>query len=138
MLSIEFCLSFHQYSFFNKLESVIYIIILYCLTKIQPRLYFHIHLYNRFMSAANFTLISDLDVLKDIFTMKLRVIRLWTLKCYWNTDELFSIEIIFMDEQVYYMLIVLNYLCSIFFFFLKTVSVAPFFNYFINYHLNLG
>nr|KAJ0213093.1 hypothetical protein LSAT_V11C400206130 [Lactuca sativa] len=51
------------------------------------------------MAAENVTLISDIDVLKDNFTMKLRVIRLWTLKCYWNTDELFSIEIIFMDEQ---------------------------------------
>ncbi|CAI9271463.1 unnamed protein product [Lactuca saligna] len=51
------------------------------------------------MAASDFTLIRDLDVLKDIFTMKLRVIRLWTLDSYYNKNELFSIELILMDEE---------------------------------------
>ncbi|CAH1419504.1 unnamed protein product [Lactuca virosa] len=43
-------------------------------------------------AAADFTRIPDLDVLKDNFTMKLRVIRLWTLECYYKKDEIFSIQ----------------------------------------------
>ncbi|KAL7606237.1 hypothetical protein Lser_V15G18303 [Lactuca serriola] len=52
-----------------------------------------------YMVAGDFTLIRDLDVLKDIFTMKLRVIRLWTLDNYYNKNELFSIEFILIDEE---------------------------------------
>nr|KAJ0209027.1 hypothetical protein LSAT_V11C400213870 [Lactuca sativa] len=52
-----------------------------------------------YMAAGDFTLIRDLDVLKDIFTMKLRVIRLWTLDNYYNKNELFSIELILMGEE---------------------------------------
>ncbi|CAH1435656.1 unnamed protein product [Lactuca virosa] len=51
------------------------------------------------VAAADLTFIPDLDVLKDSFTMKLRVIRLWTLECYYNKDEIFSIQVILMDEQ---------------------------------------
>ncbi|CAI9295325.1 unnamed protein product [Lactuca saligna] len=43
-------------------------------------------------AAADLTFIPDLDVLKDIFTMKLCVIRLWTLECYYNNDQIFSIQ----------------------------------------------
>ncbi|CAI9294428.1 unnamed protein product [Lactuca saligna] len=52
-----------------------------------------------YMVAGDFTLIRDLDVLKGSFTMKLRVIRLWTLDNYYNKNELFSIELILMDEE---------------------------------------
>ncbi|CAH1451065.1 unnamed protein product [Lactuca virosa] len=51
------------------------------------------------MVVGDFTLIRDLDVLKDMFTMKLRIIRLWTLEDYYNKDEIFSIQLILMDEQ---------------------------------------
>ncbi|KAL7617923.1 hypothetical protein Lser_V15G04498 [Lactuca serriola] len=51
------------------------------------------------MAAGDFTLIRDLDVLKDIFTMKLRIIRLWTLEDYYKKDEIFAIQLILMDEQ---------------------------------------
>ncbi|CAI9279146.1 unnamed protein product [Lactuca saligna] len=52
-----------------------------------------------YLATIDFTLIRDLDVLKDNFTMKLRVIRLWTLDNYYNKNELFSIELILMDEE---------------------------------------
>nr|KAJ0196555.1 hypothetical protein LSAT_V11C700376350 [Lactuca sativa] len=50
-------------------------------------------------AAADLTFITDLDVLKDNFTMKLCVIRLWTLECYYNKDEIFSIQVILMEEH---------------------------------------
>ncbi|CAI9263629.1 unnamed protein product [Lactuca saligna] len=51
------------------------------------------------MASGDFTLIRDLDVLKDSFTMKLRIIRLWTLEDYYKKDEIFAIQLILMDEQ---------------------------------------
>nr|KAJ0209048.1 hypothetical protein LSAT_V11C400223540 [Lactuca sativa] len=51
------------------------------------------------MYVGDFTLRSDLDVLKDMFTMKLRIIRLWTLEDYYNKDGIFFIQLILMDEQ---------------------------------------
>nr|KAJ0199637.1 hypothetical protein LSAT_V11C600329780 [Lactuca sativa] len=51
------------------------------------------------MVAGDFTLIRDLDVLKDMFTMKLRIIRLWSLEDYYYKDEIFSIQLILMDEH---------------------------------------
>ncbi|CAI9274384.1 unnamed protein product [Lactuca saligna] len=50
-------------------------------------------------AATDLSFITGLDVLKDSFTMKLRVIRLWTLECYYNKDEIFSVEVILMEEQ---------------------------------------
>nr|KAJ0204239.1 hypothetical protein LSAT_V11C500252930 [Lactuca sativa] len=51
------------------------------------------------MAVGDFTLIRDLDVLKDMFTMKLHIIRLWTLEDYYYKDKFFSIQLILMDEQ---------------------------------------
>nr|KAJ0211407.1 hypothetical protein LSAT_V11C400224640 [Lactuca sativa] len=48
---------------------------------------------------------NDLDVLKDIFTMKLRVIRLRTLDYYYNKNKLFSIEHLLMNKKLYNKLI---------------------------------
>ena len=54
------------------------------------------------MAQPDVTLILDLDVLKDDSTIKVRVINLWNLFSFYNKDELFSIELILIDEQVYY------------------------------------
>nr|KAJ0206905.1 hypothetical protein LSAT_V11C500284690 [Lactuca sativa] len=54
------------------------------------------------MVAADFTLIRDLDILKDMFTMKVRVVRLWTMECYYKKDIIFTIQVILIDVQVYY------------------------------------
>nr|KAJ0193496.1 hypothetical protein LSAT_V11C800439910 [Lactuca sativa] len=51
------------------------------------------------MAQPDVTLISDLDVLKDDSTIKVRVINLWNLFSFYNKDELFSIELILIDEQ---------------------------------------
>nr|KAJ0219029.1 hypothetical protein LSAT_V11C300115610 [Lactuca sativa] len=51
------------------------------------------------MAQPNVTLISDLDILKDDSTIKVRVINLWNLFSFYNKDELFSIELILIDEQ---------------------------------------
>ena len=64
-----------------------------------------------YMAAGDFTLIRDLDVLKDIFTMKLRVIRLWTLDSYYNKNELFFVELILMDEEIYFIYLFLLFIC---------------------------
>ncbi|XP_052622610.1 uncharacterized protein LOC111879208 [Lactuca sativa] len=53
----------------------------------------------RLMAQPDVTLISDLDVLKDDSTIKVRVINLWNLFSFYNKDELFSIELILIDEQ---------------------------------------
>ncbi|KAL7612436.1 hypothetical protein Lser_V15G06946 [Lactuca serriola] len=51
------------------------------------------------MAQPNVTLISDLDILKDESTIKVKVINLWNLFSFYNKDELFSIELILIDEQ---------------------------------------
>ncbi|CAI9287674.1 unnamed protein product [Lactuca saligna] len=53
----------------------------------------------REMAQPNVTLISDLDILKDDSTVKVKVINLWNLFSFYNNDELFSIELILIDEQ---------------------------------------
>ncbi|KAL7606715.1 hypothetical protein Lser_V15G18924 [Lactuca serriola] len=53
----------------------------------------------RLMAQPDVTLISDLDVLKDDSTIKVRVINLWNLFSFYNKDELFNIELILIDEQ---------------------------------------
>ncbi|CAH1430177.1 unnamed protein product [Lactuca virosa] len=53
----------------------------------------------REMAQPNVTLISDLDILKDDSTIKVKVINLWNLFSFYNKDELFSIELILIDEQ---------------------------------------
>lgn len=52
------------------------------------------------MAHPDVTFIADLDVLKDDSTIKVRVINLWNLFSFYNNDELFSIELILIDEQV--------------------------------------
>lgn len=53
------------------------------------------------MAASNVTLIAGVDVLSDDLTFKLRVINLWNHQSFYNKDELYSIELILIDEQVY-------------------------------------
>ncbi|CAH1418623.1 unnamed protein product [Lactuca virosa] len=60
---------------------------MFCVQSIRP------------MAQSNVTLIADLDVLKDDSTIKVRVINLWNLFSFYNKDELFSIELILIDEQ---------------------------------------
>ncbi|CAH1423807.1 unnamed protein product [Lactuca virosa] len=60
---------------------------MFCVQSIRP------------MAQPNVTLIADLDVLKDDSAIKVRVINLWNLFSFYNKDELFSIELILIDEQ---------------------------------------
>ncbi|KAI3790677.1 hypothetical protein L2E82_03901 [Cichorium intybus] len=45
------------------------------------------------------TLIKDLDITKSIFNLKVKVLRLWTHPDLRNIGEIFSIEMILMDEE---------------------------------------
>lgn len=56
----------------------------------------------REIDASNFTLIAYLDVLKDDLSLKVRVINLWKQMSFYNNDEIWSIELIMVDEQVSY------------------------------------
>ncbi|CAH1423129.1 unnamed protein product [Lactuca virosa] len=51
------------------------------------------------MAAANLTFIPDLDVTRDDLTFKLRVINLWDQMCFYKKNEIWSIEMILMDEK---------------------------------------
>ncbi|KAI3720244.1 hypothetical protein L6452_21157 [Arctium lappa] len=53
----------------------------------------------RIMDGKNITLINDLDIQKDDFTVKVRIIRLWNLPMFKNPEQIFSIEMILMDEE---------------------------------------
>lgn len=52
------------------------------------------------MTHPDVTFIANLDVLKDDSTIKVKVINLWNLFSFYNNAELFSIELILIDEQV--------------------------------------
>ncbi|KAI3763694.1 hypothetical protein L2E82_13688 [Cichorium intybus] len=45
------------------------------------------------------TLIKDLDITKSTFNLKVKVLRLWTQPDLRNIGEIFSIEMILMDEE---------------------------------------
>ncbi|KAL7595132.1 hypothetical protein Lser_V15G30629 [Lactuca serriola] len=51
------------------------------------------------MAPPNLTLIADVDVTRDDLNFKLRVINLWHQMSFYNKDEIFSIELILMDED---------------------------------------
>ena len=57
-------------------------------------------MYYRIMDRDNITLINDLDIQKDDFTVKVRIIRLWNQPLFKNPAQLYSIEMILMDEKV--------------------------------------
>nr|KAJ0205311.1 hypothetical protein LSAT_V11C500252890 [Lactuca sativa] len=51
------------------------------------------------MAASNLTFIPDLDVTRDDLTFKLRVINLWHQMCFYKKTEIWSIEMILLDEK---------------------------------------
>ena len=57
-------------------------------------------MYHRIMDMNNITLINDRDIQKDDFTIKIRIIRLWNQPLFKNPTQLYSIEMILMDEEV--------------------------------------
>ncbi|CAI9288259.1 unnamed protein product [Lactuca saligna] len=69
------------------LNVTLFLLLVFCVQSIRP------------MAHPNVTLIADLDVLKDDSTIKVKVINLWNLFSFYNNDELFSIELILIDEQ---------------------------------------
>ena len=52
------------------------------------------------MDEKNITLIDNLDIQKDDFTVKVRIIRLWSQPLFKDPEQLYSIEMILMDEEV--------------------------------------
>ncbi|XP_024995679.1 replication protein A 70 kDa DNA-binding subunit A-like [Cynara cardunculus var. scolymus] len=51
------------------------------------------------MVGNNITFIDDLDIQKNDFTVKVRIVRLWKQPVFKNPDEIYSIEMILMDEH---------------------------------------
>ncbi|CAH1414928.1 unnamed protein product [Lactuca virosa] len=51
------------------------------------------------MAAQNVTFVVDVDVTSDDLAFKLRVINLWKQMSVYNKDEIYSIEMILIDEQ---------------------------------------
>ncbi|XP_024978977.1 replication protein A 70 kDa DNA-binding subunit A-like [Cynara cardunculus var. scolymus] len=51
------------------------------------------------MAGNNITFINNLDIQKDDFTVKVRIVRLWKQPVFKNPDEIYSIEMILMDEE---------------------------------------
>ncbi|XP_024964810.1 replication protein A 70 kDa DNA-binding subunit E-like [Cynara cardunculus var. scolymus] len=51
------------------------------------------------MATNNITFLEDLDIQKDDFTVKVRIVRLWKQPVFKNPDEIYSIEMILMVEQ---------------------------------------
>ncbi|KAJ9541507.1 hypothetical protein OSB04_028013, partial [Centaurea solstitialis] len=52
------------------------------------------------MDEKNITLIDNIDIQKDDFTVKVRIIRLWSQPLFKDLEQLYSIEMILMDEEV--------------------------------------
>ncbi|XP_024971924.1 uncharacterized protein LOC112510808 [Cynara cardunculus var. scolymus] len=53
----------------------------------------------KLMDVNNITFLEDLDIQKDDFTVKVQIVRLWKQPVFKNPDEIYSIEMILMDEQ---------------------------------------
>ncbi|KAJ9562645.1 hypothetical protein OSB04_007805 [Centaurea solstitialis] len=53
----------------------------------------------RTMDEKNITLIDNLDIQKDDFTVNVRIIRLWSQPLFKDPEQLYSIEMILMDEE---------------------------------------
>ncbi|KAJ9541776.1 hypothetical protein OSB04_028282 [Centaurea solstitialis] len=51
------------------------------------------------MDEKNITLIDNLDIQKDDFTVKVRIIRLWSQPLFKDPQQLYSIKMILMDEE---------------------------------------
>ncbi|KAK1432058.1 hypothetical protein QVD17_08947 [Tagetes erecta] len=51
------------------------------------------------MEHTNITIIKNIDLTNDDITMKLRIVRLWKLPDHINKKEVYSIEMILMDEE---------------------------------------
>ncbi|KAD2393457.1 hypothetical protein E3N88_40434 [Mikania micrantha] len=51
------------------------------------------------MALANITFINQIDMLRDDYIIKVRVVRLWKQPMFKNPTETYSIEMILMDEQ---------------------------------------
>ncbi|KAJ9561954.1 hypothetical protein OSB04_007114 [Centaurea solstitialis] len=51
------------------------------------------------MDEKNITLIDNLDIQKDDFTVKVIIIRLWSQPLFKDPEQLYSIEMILMDEE---------------------------------------
>ncbi|KAJ9543981.1 hypothetical protein OSB04_023688 [Centaurea solstitialis] len=54
---------------------------------------------SRTMDEKNITLIDNLDIQIDDFTVKVRIIRLWSQLLFKDPEQLYSIEMILMDEE---------------------------------------
>lgn len=52
------------------------------------------------MDGKNITLIDNLDIHNDDFTVKIRIIRLWSRPPFKDPEQLYSIEMILMDDEV--------------------------------------
>ncbi|KAJ9553125.1 hypothetical protein OSB04_017170, partial [Centaurea solstitialis] len=52
------------------------------------------------MDEKNITLIDNLDIQKNDFTVKVRIIRLWSQPLFKDPEQLYSIEMILMDEEI--------------------------------------
>ncbi|KAJ9563071.1 hypothetical protein OSB04_008231 [Centaurea solstitialis] len=52
------------------------------------------------MDEKNITLIDNLDIQKDDFTVNVRIIRLWSQPLFKDPEQLYSIEMILMDEEL--------------------------------------
>ncbi|KAJ9541995.1 hypothetical protein OSB04_028501 [Centaurea solstitialis] len=65
------------------------------------------------MDEKNITLIDNLDIQKDDFTVKVRIIRLWSQPLFKDPEQLYSIEMILMDEEVNNYLAVKSMLISL-------------------------
>ncbi|XP_052627023.1 uncharacterized protein LOC128133570 [Lactuca sativa] len=51
------------------------------------------------MATSKITFIKDIDPVNSDFTIKVKVLKLWTLNSKFNENEKYSIEMILLDEQ---------------------------------------
>ncbi|KAJ9562003.1 hypothetical protein OSB04_007163 [Centaurea solstitialis] len=58
--------------------------------------------FKRTMDEKNITLIDNLDIQKDDFTVKVRIIRLWSQPLFKDPEQLYFIEMILMDEENFF------------------------------------
>ncbi|KAI3694871.1 hypothetical protein L1987_77852 [Smallanthus sonchifolius] len=52
------------------------------------------------MAPGTITLLKNLDVMKDDYTIKVRIIRMWTRPMFRNPTEVYCYDMILMDEEV--------------------------------------
>lgn len=72
----------------------------YCVCVLYNRLYLALYLFSDMVSN-KITLISEIDQNSLDFTIKVRLIRLWHFMDSQKKNEVYSIEMILLDEQVH-------------------------------------